>query len=160
MEQIFLLVMLTMVAIWDGKWGKIPNEILFFGWMMGIPLFPQPDYLISSLIPIAFLLPFWKRRMIGAGDVKLFALIWGYQGIEKGLKIMLVSFLLGGIFGLISLVACGALKKRLCYLGEYVAEERWGNKPRHYGGPVLEMAQTPLALWILLSFLFWMNPNG
>lgn len=71
-----------------------------------------PDILAGIMIPILFLFLLYQLRMLGAGDIKLFAVIGGAAGLEI-LKIMLYSFLAGGILAVIHMLYHHSLVNRL-----------------------------------------------
>ena len=61
----------------------------------------------------------FRLRMLGAGDIKLFAVIGGVTGTSVW-SIMCYSFLAGGILAVIQMVYHRSLRNRIQYLLQYI----------------------------------------
>lgn len=59
-------------------------------------------------------------RMVGAGDIKLMAMIVGCLGFRRGGAGILAGLCLGAVWSLVKLVRCGILPARLRYFADYV----------------------------------------
>lgn len=114
-----LAVLLASAAWSDFTRHRIPNSIVFSGVLLGI--------LLNSLLPsglgfasrygpgaggfavalaglglgLACLLPFYLLRAMGAGDVKLMAMVGAFLGPADVLGAVLVTFLVGGAMTLV-----------------------------------------------------------
>ena len=97
---------LSVLSIFDIKYRKIPNEIVYFIIIIKIlkntmfnSLASNIRYLIFMIILFALVLIFYKvmkimRVNVAAGDLKLIALVIVLLGIDTGLEVALLSLLL------------------------------------------------------------------
>ena len=113
-----LMAMLLGVAVWcDVTSRRIPNWLVFTGMALGLVLngvlpkgFGFNSYLpgglgwIASLeglaIGLAVMLPLYLLRAMGAGDVKLMAMVGAFLGVEQVLGAVVATFLVGGVMAL------------------------------------------------------------
>ena len=58
--------------------------------------------------------------MIGAGDVKLMALIAGYLGFGTGIVAILYGFFIGAVLAFLKMLICRNLLQRLNYFFAYI----------------------------------------
>lgn len=98
-------LMLSGAVFMDLRTGKISNSYNIFWIVYGMVYsltMSGPKGLVLSflgiLIPIVGLMILFAARVIGAGDIKLFAAIGALIGLEI-VRIVIYSFLLCGIFG-------------------------------------------------------------
>lgn len=110
-------ILLTAVAaIWDWRKSEIPNWLTlpviplacaFYGWQGGwiMLAWALAAVALCALIPI-FL--FYKGAM-GGGDVKLFVALGALLGLNLGIEIQFVSFILASIGALVRLTWQGKL---------------------------------------------------
>lgn len=75
---------------------------------------------IGFLIPIIILFPLFIFRVIGAGDIKLFAVIGSFMGYKFVLQSIIISFIIGAIVSLFKMIFQKSLKIRLQYFFNYV----------------------------------------
>ena len=126
-----LLSILLSLAVWnDIKSRQIPNKIVFSGSLIGIALntlidpgtglFNEPFGGLGILIAIAglaigliIMLPFYALHVMGAGDVKLMAMIGAFVGSLAIIKVALLSMVAGGLLALIVALWKGVLKQVL-----------------------------------------------
>jgi prepilin peptidase CpaA len=119
--------LLFIAALNDAKSHRIPNKLVFSGAAMGLllnSLLPEGFGFLSALpgaigflsaltglgIGLAFLLPLYMLRTLGAGDVKLMAMIGAFVGPNAVLNIILITFLVGGLLALIIALKKGVLQ--------------------------------------------------
>lgn len=76
--------------------------------------------LMGWIIPIVLLFMLFRMRMLGAGDIKLFAAIGAIMGCEFAVWSILYSFLLGGAICLVLLTVRGNAKERMLHLRLYM----------------------------------------
>ena len=110
------------------------------------------------LAALAFTLPLYLIRGLGAGDVKLLAVIGAYLGWPLIGKVMLMSLWLGGFYGLGVLIWTRGLRDYLCRYS--IMFRRWWASGRfHYlpPGPAEPAARTlpfvpfiAVATWVVL----------
>lgn len=111
-----LLVVVLLCAAWsDFRSNRIPNALVFSGAGMAVLLnavLPGGLGIQSSLtglgLGLALMLPIYVLKAIGAGDVKLMAMIGAFLGPADVLGALLFSFLVGGMLALVV-----ALRKRV-----------------------------------------------
>ncbi len=76
--------------------------------------------LVGWVVPVALLFMLFVARMLGAGDIKLFAAIGAVMGCDFAVKSILYSFLIGGCMCLVLLCMRKNAKKRFLYLWTYM----------------------------------------
>lgn len=76
-------------------------------------------FLLRCLAVIALCFPLFYCRMMGAGDIKLMALICGFLGFTHGGMSILAGFLIGAVMALVKLLVQRSLFRRLYYLYAY-----------------------------------------
>ena len=100
MEKFFLLSFLTGSALCDFRKGRVPNVLILFGTAaFGIAGFirgPSPGdgsgavftvialFFIRTFFTVIIFFPLFLFRMMGAGDIKVMAVIAGYMGTLPG----------------------------------------------------------------------------
>lgn len=91
---------------------RIPNGLILFGILVSAGL-ASVEGGITALLSTVFgllaglvaLLPFFALRVVGAGDVKLMAMVGGFAGAKALLPILLYTFIAGGLLAGIALIA-------------------------------------------------------
>ena len=148
-------------AFWDLKKRRIPNGMLLlggllfllirfglgmkmgytagWGWrlpgygaalMMGIG--ETCGYLIRSGSLLIVLFPLYLFRMIGAGDIKMAAVLFGAAGLRQGGRIFLCGLAAAGIWSLVLLIRRGIARQRLTYLVFYLYRSALGGSVEPY----------------------------
>jgi Flp pilus assembly protein protease CpaA len=79
-------------------------------------------YVLSILLMIFLLYPFFKLGALGAGDVKLLGICAGFLRYDKILQFLFFSLLAAAIFALIKLIRERSVGERLAYLGSYLLD--------------------------------------
>lgn len=70
--------------------------------------------------------------MIGAGDVKLMALIVGFMGFKTGVDIILYGFFIGAVLAFLKMLACRNLHQRLTFFFAYIRRLFLTKEPMPY----------------------------
>lgn len=112
------LALLLAVAVWrDIQSHRIPNRLVLSGLLLGLtcngllPLLAQApiaqvgtlgwtDSLLGALAGLAVLLPMYLLRALGAGDVKLLAMVGAFIGPQAVLGAALGTLVAGGVLAL------------------------------------------------------------
>lgn len=102
------LAVLLLVAAWhDIKSHRIPNLLVLAGVLLGFFLRARMDGWSGAAnggqglaLGLAVLLPFYAMRALGAGDVKLMAMVGVFLGPWGVLGALLATFLAGGVLAL------------------------------------------------------------
>lgn len=116
-----LLLTLLALAVWhDVRSRRIPNPLVFGGALLGVllqTLAPQGAGLWSALAGLALglllLLPMYSLRAMGAGDVKLLAMIGAFLGPQQIVGVFLASLLAGGVLAIVVSLWRGSLRAML-----------------------------------------------
>ncbi len=119
---VFVLAALLLVAAWgDIQRHRIPNSLIVTGLVLAITLGAWRagfSGLLSAgggfLLGLLIFLPFYLLRALGAGDVKLMAVVGGFLGpSSQFLGAILGIFLAGGVLALVLALRAGALGQML-----------------------------------------------
>lgn len=116
------LILLLTIAIWqDICYYRIPNILVFPGALIGIllntllPLDMSGLGTLTSLaglgVGLVVLLPLYMLRVMGAGDIKLMAMIGAFTGPSSILIITIYVLLAGGILALSMALLRGSFSK-------------------------------------------------
>lgn len=103
----------------DLKAFKIKNSLILVAFGFGI-LFLIYNITFSNLVhsfggailPIILLFPLFLCRALGAGDIKLFAVIGFFFGASFVLNVMLYSLFVAGLLSIIHVLKVNRLHKR------------------------------------------------
>jgi prepilin peptidase CpaA len=107
------LALLGYACVSDWRERRIPNRLvlvlLVAGFIFGQLLEPGLAGLGraagGALVGLAIWFPFWLLRMLGAGDVKLFAAGAAWLGVTLAVEAALFTALVGGVIALLYMVA-------------------------------------------------------
>lgn len=135
-------VLLVLAAASDVRKGKIPNILVLLGISIGLTdrvgsagLEGLLTFCVDILLPILLLYVFYLIHGIGAGDIKLFSMIFAMLGRSAGFNVMAFSFFIAAIEAVRR-----ALIRRKTMLPE--EDEYMGRK-------------LPLAPFILAGYTLW-----
>lgn len=118
-------------AVFDWKQYRVPNWWLLTGLAAGIGLemisaggafYAAAGFLARSVLVIMMFFVLFCFRMMGAGDIKLMALMCSYLGMGDGLRSLAWSFLFGAFWSLFRLIRLNILFKRLLYFIAYIRQ--------------------------------------
>lgn len=114
-------------AVWmDLRTQKVSNWFILTGLAAGAVyrLFTEglsgiAAFAAGVFCPILILGILFIFGALGAGDIKLFAVLGGMMGVRQVMQCMLWAFLLGGALSFIILLSCGGIRRRLAYFVQY-----------------------------------------
>lgn len=163
--KIILLLIMIGAGVWyDLHSYRIPNEVILIGFGAGlIYRCWEGDVAkgaIGLLLPILLLYPLFYIHALGAGDIKLFAVIGMFLGYPDIFYFIISAFFFGAGLSVIQIVRYGNLKSRMyyfiCYISNYLRtkkveayymEDRDGRQPViHFSLAILLAAFTQIVL--------------
>ncbi len=121
-----LVLLLLMVMLQDIRGYRIPNKLVLTGVVLGVALngLLPGGWGFNSVVPggvgwlgalkgfcvgLAVLLPLYWLRAMGAGDVKLMAMVGTFLGADDVLGVVLATFLAGGVLAILMVLWSGKL---------------------------------------------------
>ncbi|HHW48280.1 MAG TPA: prepilin peptidase [Clostridiaceae bacterium] len=123
--ELFLLLLLSIIS--DHKHYRIKNSIVYPFMAAGIltnlcvsGIRGLAISLLATVAPAFFLFLLYSLKMLGAGDIKLFAAIGSIMGVKFAIYSIMYSFLLGGLIALVIMVFRKNGHERLKYFLRYV----------------------------------------
>ncbi len=106
--SVLLILLAALAAVFDLRTSKIPNTLLLWGLLLIFParlLFDAPEALLSALtgsvLVMLCLFPFFCAGALGAGDIKLLAVLGLGLTPDGLLNLLFASFLIGAAGGLL-----------------------------------------------------------
>ena len=104
----------------DIRSHRIPNVLIVTGVMAGILLHARLEGFSGVVaavggcaVGLVVLLPFYVMRMLGAGDVKLMAMVGAFLGPWDVLGALLATLLAGGVMALVVALRAGRMTRLL-----------------------------------------------
>ncbi len=115
-----MILILSAAVVSDLMSYRVKNQIIFFGWGIGILGIWWNKGLVNPLwgagLPILIMWPLFRFRMLGAGDIKLFSVIGSIYGSHFVLRTIIAAFFFGAVISIIQIAYYGNLVIRLHYL--------------------------------------------
>jgi len=118
-----LMALLVAAAISDTRTGRIPNWLVFAGAAYGLvynalfPLFPRDIGILFALgglvVGLGVFLPMYALRVMGAGDVKLMAMVGAFLGASATFSAALATFIAGGVLAIAVAVCTGTVARMI-----------------------------------------------
>jgi prepilin peptidase CpaA len=111
-----LVLLLVAAAVFDVRSHRIPNKLVLTGVLVGLAcswLLPHPSHqdalfpLEGLLVGFVIFLPLYLLRAMGAGDVKLMAMVGAFVGPGDAFLAALATMIVGGGFALIHVLVNG-----------------------------------------------------
>lgn len=118
--------LLLAATLTDLRTRRIPNALVLYGMVLGLALramaSPQAELLpgsgsslmaglLGGLAGLGLLLPMYLLRALGAGDVKLMAMVGVWLGAQGVLYATLWTLLAGGVLSLAAALMTGTLRQ-------------------------------------------------
>lgn len=111
----------------DIKGYRIRNKLTFSFMLAGLGtnlilggIKGVSEALLGILVPFVLLILLYALRLLGAGDVKLFCALGAILGYSDVLKVMVYSFIAGGVIASIILLIRKNAKERILHFINYL----------------------------------------
>ena len=132
--QIMPMVLTGVAAVLcDLDKGKIPNGLILlalaagFGWQVSMyGAAGLLHFLGGMMLPVLLLGGLFYFRMMGAGDMKLWAVVGGFLGPQRAVYCMIASLFVGAVLSIFVLLKRRNLKTRLLYFCSYIQKQQNG----------------------------------
>ncbi|MBT8766354.1 A24 family peptidase [Metapseudomonas boanensis] len=115
---IALSLFVSLAAVWDCAFKKIPNILVFTGILASFLLYVLDkgasgvsNFLLGVLVGFSTFFPFYFFKGMAAGDVKLMAMVGGYLGPLGAFEAALLALVAGSILGSLILIHKGQLAR-------------------------------------------------
>lgn len=115
--KLWLLIALLSVAVWfDIRFRRIPNPLILIGLCASLLLqivnssTNISEWFFGLLIGFGLFIPLYLVRAMGAGDVKLMAMVGSFLGTHSTIGATLATLLSGGILAVVVALHKGSLK--------------------------------------------------
>jgi len=122
-------VLLLIACYQDYRENKIRNWLVFAGLCWGIYMqFADKgmigilDFAEGCLAVFLMMYPLFKLGMIGAGDIKLFAVCTGAIGVNRGVCFLCVTFLVAAVLALLKMLHQRIFFQRFRYFFTYLGQ--------------------------------------
>ena len=154
---------MTAAVFQDLKRGIISNTLIFTGLFGGLIFqllrlggWGLVFFLGSAVFPILLFALLYYFRMIGAGDIKLLAVLGGFLGIRDLLHCLVWALFFGGALSLFLMLYRKNLLQRFQYLAGYVFASAQKREWRSYRQKGDKSGEFPLSVPIALSICLFM----
>lgn len=114
-------------AIMDIKWERVYNYWIVFGLLCSLlgclshnGLAGIMNLIFGMTLPLAVLFPLFLGKMLGTGDIKVFAVLGSMMGARWILVCMAWSFIIGAVIAVPVLVFRCNVKERFAYFFTYL----------------------------------------
>lgn len=128
-KQACMILTLAIAVYMDFKYYKVDNKLIIIGISIGSlhNLAQQSLYgllcsIIWGMIPIGLLFFLYISSVLGAGDIKLFAVIGVFMRTSFCFRAIILAFVIGAVISLAKMVRYGIVVSRLQYFTDYVLE--------------------------------------
>ncbi|MBI1796302.1 MAG: prepilin peptidase [Candidatus Eisenbacteria bacterium] len=115
-----VVVLMVAAAQADVRTRRIPNLLTFPALVLGVAVHAAlggwggaRSAVAGALLAGAILLPGWRLRWMGAGDVKLMAAVGAWLAWPQALIAVLASLVMGGVIALVVALRRGVLRQAL-----------------------------------------------
>lgn len=106
-----MILLVSAAVVLDFKIWRIPNWLVLIGMETGIFVTIQREgwrtggihVVLGILLPVALLFLLFQFGFLGAGDIKLFAALGAFTGMDVW-RIVLYSFMFGGMLSFLYMV--------------------------------------------------------
>lgn len=166
--HLVLLAGFLLAAVWwDIRSRRIPNFLVLSGAIFGLcwnALVPGSLGAVSSMLGmmlgLGLLLPMYLMRAMGAGDVKLMAMVGAFLGPADALGAVLGTFVAGGVLAVAYALRAGSLHRLVANLRFMLLDSvsrLAGRKAPQPGDLPVPAGHLPYALAIALGTLGYLG---
>lgn len=166
MQAVAVVVVTGLAVLDDLCRGRIGNGIIVTGLLWGAVyqvlvkgMLGMTCFLGGALLPVLLFAGLYYFRMIGAGDVKLLAVIGGFWGPWGVLSCMICSILLGGLISLMIMISHHNFGQRLMcfsdYMDDYSRNRRWSSYMERVDAAGRFCFSVPVFLAVLWQMRDW-----
>lgn len=89
-------------------------------------------WLIGTVVPFILTFIFYKVRMLGASDVKIFSVVGSFVGVMTSLQIIVVSVFTGAVLAVFKIFCRKNLRHRLNHFIHYIYGCKENKKLKQY----------------------------
>jgi len=112
-----LTILLLFAAISDWRSHRIPNQLVLLGMAFALidqcvrwPVLEGPLFVIGGvLVGFGLFFPLYLLRAMGAGDVKLLAMVGAFLGPADTFRVALATMIVGGAMAILFVVVNGTI---------------------------------------------------
>lgn len=152
-------------AVWmDLRMQKVRNWYILAGLAAGFlyrlvtgGLSGIAGFAAGVFCPVIILAVLFLFGALGAGDIKLFAVLGGIMGVRQVMQCMLWAFLLGGALSLIIFLSGGEIRGRLAYFVQYFQSLFITKQIRPYREDKFHGSYIHFTVPVLMSVLLYMG---
>ena len=113
-----VLLLLAIATVFDIQSHRIPNWLVFSGALAGLAYHALSSYGMGAMasvqglaVGLAAFMPLYLIRAMGAGDVKLMAMVGAYLGPASAFGAVLTVFIAGGVLAMAAAIRNRALPR-------------------------------------------------
>lgn len=164
-----LMALLALAAWHDCRTFRIPNLLSAGGIVFAllyndaVPPVPYANWFwapAGMLICFSLTLPMYALGVMGAGDVKLMAMVGAFLGVGDGLQALLFSVITAGLAALVFAVSHRVLPRMLANVRELLRTAMWSavaaTRPALSGAAMVSVGRLPFGLSIALGTTAWL----
>jgi prepilin peptidase CpaA len=149
---------------------RIPNAVVFPGTLLALALhafLPAGAGVLSVLggfaLGLAFLLPMYALRLMGAGDVKLLAMVGAFVGAGNILAVAIATLLAGGVLALAAAAWQRSLRRLLNNTWQTMLHAGLNGLANGVAAPAVASGRLPYAVAIAtgtVACVLWLRAFG
>ena len=115
-----LVLLVTIAAVYDIQFRRIPNSLVLTGLVLSLIIqftfnefygFKAWGY--GMLTGLALFLPLYALHAMGAGDVKLVAMVGSFLDAGSAIGVVLTTLLVGGVLSIVVALRNGVLRQAI-----------------------------------------------
>ena len=159
-----LMLLLLGAAVSDYRFHRIPNWLVLSGALFGViyntamPPSPHANILFPLMglgLGLLLFLPLYLVRAMGAGDVKLLAMVGAFLGPGDTFYAALASMIVGGVLSILFVLVRGTARRLLYNLGSLfqlgLLSVAGGSKPNLRIGADVSAGKLPYGVAIAIG---------